>query len=213
MNCRKVGLFFILGFTLGVMKIRAQVSFTLDRGTPGVSSTPQAMESPVLTPDETIRIPKPIILDGSDRLSDSEYHSIPKAPPKGPDGNPWKIETYEQTPRGAAMAQLEEPAFFNRIMDWNKSETKPRVYYWHLFNGTDYCHLRDLAGNQWFGWAEGSAFRWALYHSGHFWWRDNYAERSLYFDRGYWWWQGLRKNQFQVYLEDGDYHICGSYAF
>jgi hypothetical protein len=210
MNRRKVGLFFLLGFSLGLTRVWAQASFTLDRGTPSASPTAEAAENPTPTPNEAIQIPKPIVLKGSDRLSDSEAHSSPQAPPKGFDGTPWKAEADDHIPRGAAMAQMEESTFFSQIGDWNKSEIKPRTYYWHAFNGTDYCHYRDAAGNQWYGWAEGSSFRWALYHLGHFWWHDDYAQRSLYFDRGYWWWQGHRKDQFQVYLEDGHYHVCGS---
>ncbi len=209
MNLWQIGLFFLLGFNLVSIRVWAQVSFALDRETPGVSPTIQAVENPTLTPDKTVRIPKPIVLKDSDRLGDSEFRSNPKAPMKGFDGNSLQIEVDDRIPRGLAMIQMEEPAFSLQMEDWNKSEKKPRVYYWHTYMGIDYCHYRGGSGTEWYGWAEGSAFRWVLYHSGHFWWHDGYAERSLYFDRGYWWWQGKRKDQFQVYLEDGHYHVCG----
>ena len=208
MNRWKLSVFLLLGFTLSLMRAWAQVSFTLDRGTPGTTPTIQAAPNATVTPDETTRIPKPIVLKASDRLGDSEYHSSPKAPGKGSDGISWKVEANNHIPRGKAMAQMEEPAFFNQIGDWNKSEIKPRTYYWHAFNGTDYCHFRDGSGNHWYGWAEGPSFHWVLYRSGHFWWNDSYAQRFLYFNRGYWWWQGNRKDQFQVYLQDGHYHVC-----
>ncbi len=205
----KVGLFFLLGLNLSLIRGWTQEAFASDIKTPGVPPIVQAAENLTPAANETIRIPKPNVLKASDWLSDSEYHSDPSAPRKGPDGTPWKVEANDHTPRGAAIAQMAEPDFFNQIGDWNKSEIKPRTYYWHAFNGTNYCHLRDGSGNQWYGWVEGPAFHWVLYRSGHFWWHDSYAERSLYFDRGYWWWQGRRKDQFQVYLEDGHYHVCG----
>jgi hypothetical protein len=210
MNRRIVVVFFLLVLPLGPLKVFGQEPTPTASETPGVSPTIEATENPTPTPGETIRIPKPILLKGSERLGDSDYLLSPNAPRKGPDGIPWKVEADDHTPRGTAMANLEDPAFFNQIGDWNKTEVKPKVYYWHDFNGTPYCHFRDRSGNHWYGWAEGTAFRWALYRSGRFWWHDDYAERSLYFDRGYWWWQGHEKDQYQVYLEDGHYHVCGA---
>jgi hypothetical protein len=210
MNRRLVAVFFLSVPFLGFTRVFGQEPTPTVVATPGDSPTADRMETPTFTPGETTRIPKPIFLKEAERLGDSEFVASPNAPRKGPDGNPWEVEADDHTPRGAAMANLEDPVFLNQINDWDKTETKPKVYYWHSFNGTNYCHFRDRSGNPWYGWAEGPAFRWALYRSGHFWWHDDYAERSLYFDRGYWWWQGPVKDQYQVYLEDGHYHVCGA---
>jgi len=72
----------------------------------------------------------------------------------------------------------------------------------------DYCHFRDGSGNHWYGWPSGGNFLWAFFKAGHFWWHDTYAERWLYFDRGYWRWQEPKKDQFQIYLENGHYYAC-----
>ncbi len=209
MNRRIMGAVLLLGLTGGPLRTLGQEPSPTPAQTPGALPASQVTENPTPLSGEATRIPTPMGLKGSDRLSDSEYHSSPFAPRKGPDGNTWKIQADDQIPRGLAMINLAAPALFDQIENWNKAEIKPRVYYWHSLNGTDYCHFRDKSGNQWYGWAEGPAFRWALYRSGRFWWHDSYAERSLYFDRGYWWWQGHRKDQYQVYLEDGHYHVCG----
>ena len=171
-------------------------------------STPaETPTSPLsLSPTETPALPKPIVLKGSDKLNDSENHSIPSPPKKSADGNPLQVKNSDQIPRGEALNNLTDSSFLSQIPGFNKSEDKSKTYYWHPLNGVNYCHFRDGSGNHWYGWQANGKFQWAFFRAGHFWWHDAYAERWLYFDRDYWWWQGSNKNQFQIYQEDGHYH-------
>jgi hypothetical protein len=155
---------------------------------------------------ETPTLPKPMVLKGSDKMNDSENHSIPPPPKKDSDGNSIGVKNSDQIPRGKALNNLTDPSILFQIPDFNKSEDKSKTYNWHPVKGEDYCHYRDGSSNHWYGWRSEVGFLWVLYRAGNYWWHDTYAERWLYFNRGFWWWQGSKKNQFQVYLEDGHYH-------
>jgi hypothetical protein len=176
----------------------------------GEPSTPE--ETPVATPAPSLTgtptVPTPILLKDSDKLSDSDIHPIPPPPGKSADGAPLRLQSGGEIPRGEAINNLADPSFLSQIAGFNKSEDKSKAYYWHSWGGVDYSHYRSGSGNHWYGWGSGGDFLWALYHAGHFWWHDAYAGRWLYFDRGYWRWQGPKKNQFQVYLENGHYYAC-----
>ena len=178
--------------------LASDISVSTPEGTPISGLT--------LSPTETPTLPKPIVLKGSDRMNDSENHSIPPPPKKGVDGNPLQVKNSDQIPRGEALNNLTDPSILSQIPDFNKSEIKSKTYHWHPLKGMDYFHYRDGSSNDWYGWNSGVGFLWVLYRAGNFWWHDTYAERWLYCDRGFWWWQGYKKNQFQVYLEDGHYH-------
>jgi hypothetical protein len=173
--------------------------------------SPTPMDTPetatTLSPTQTPLIPKPFLLKDSDKMHDSENHGLPKLPGKGPDGKPLEVGNSGRIPRGGALDNLADPSFLAQVPDFNKTENKSKTYYWHPWKGPDYCHYRDASSNHWYGWQSGGDFSWVFFKAGHFWWHDTYAERWLYYDQGYWWWQGSKKNQFQVYLEDGHYHV------
>jgi hypothetical protein len=174
------------------------------------ASTPEeaSIATPSLSLAETPTIPVPVLLKDSEKMGDSEIHPLPLPPGKNADGTPLHVADSVQIPRGVAIDHLADPSLFPQIAVFNKSEDKSRDYYWHSLAGVDYCHYRGGSGSHWYGWPSNGNFLWVLYHAGHFWWHDTYAERWLYFDRGCWRWQGPKKNQFQVYLEDGHYHAC-----
>ncbi len=174
-------------------------------------STPTAIETPSSNiPLSITQVPGPIVLGDLEKMHDSENHSIPSPPGKNVDGKPLQLENSAQLPLGEALNSLADPSFLPQIESFNKSENKSKIYYWHSLKGMDYVHFRSGTGVQWYGWSSGGDFYWTLYLGKHFWWHDVYAERWLYFDRGYWRWQGLKKNQFQVYLENGHYYDCSA---
>lgn len=194
------GLFLVLsGGNTGVL-MASDISTSTQDETPVSTITPSI--------PETNTVPIPLVLKDTEKIFDSESHSIPPAPGKNAEGNPIHSESNGQIPRGDLMNNLSDPSFLPQIESFNKSENKPRVYYWHSLKGLDYCHFRSGAGSHWYGWGSDVHFIWALYRAGHFWWHDDYAGRWLYFDRGYWRWQGPQKSQFQVYLENGHYYAC-----
>jgi hypothetical protein len=177
-----------------------------DNPTPATNGLP--VSTPVPANAEKPSVPIPVFLRDSDRIPDSAAHPLPPPPGKYADGKPFSLKSSGGIPPVESVKNLADPAVLSQIEAINKSENKPRAYYWHSLNGVDYCHCFSASGHHWYGWVSGGDWLWALYQSSHFWWHDAYAERWLYFDRGYWRWQGPKKNQFQVYLEDGHYHVC-----
>jgi hypothetical protein len=196
----KLGLFLIFsgGYT-GLL-----LATELSPATP--DENPQPSSTPTIT--EGSAVPIPVFLKDSEKIHDSENHSIPPSPQKNADGQPLQAQSSGRLPMGNALNNLSDSSVIPQIMAFNQAEDKSRAYYWHSLKDMDYCHFRSGSGNQWYGWQSGVDFLWALYRAGHFWWHDAYAGRWLYFDRGYWRWQGPKKNQFQVYLENGHYYAC-----
>lgn len=173
-----------------------------------IRSTLASTPTPFIT--ETPGVPIPVLLKDSDKMHDSESHSTPPPPGKSADGKSLQVQYSGRIPFGEAVKSLADSSLVPQIEAFNKSDNKSKVYYWHSITGLDFCHFRSVSGSQWYGWPSGGDFIWVLYLGGHFWWHDAYAERWLYFDRGYWRWQGPKKDQFQVYMENGHYYACSA---
>jgi hypothetical protein len=164
---------------------------------------------PAMTP--TPAVPKPLVLSGQDKIADNTHYKLPKPPKKYNDGTPLKlINDEESAPLGAVMRNLGDPAAVQQVPSINQKDSHSNKYYWHPYNAWNYCHYRDGDRN-WYGWRMGETFHWVLWKEGRFWWHDPTSERWIYFDRGYWWWQDSKTPRtFQVYLDDGHYHVSDS---
>jgi hypothetical protein len=79
-------------------------------------------------------------------------------------------------------------------------------YYWHHYNGFDYCHYNDAWGYSWFGWYVGPHYFWTRYWGNHFWIYDNGFDRWCYWSNGDWWWQNPY-NLNEVYLYQNDQYV------
>jgi hypothetical protein len=198
----ELGLFLVLSGGCTGLLLAAELS------PPTPDENPQPAPTPTIT--EGSVIPIPILLKDSDKMHDSESHFSPPSPGKSPDGKTLQAQSSNRLPLGESLNNLTDLSLIPQITAFNKADDKSRAYYWHSLKGLDYCHFRSGSGSQWYGWQSGADFLWALYREGHFWWHDAYAGRWLYFDRGYWRWQGPKKNQFQVYLENGHYYAVNA---
>ncbi len=92
--------------------------------------------------------------------------------------------------------------FSRNINAHNGSENRSGHYYWHNWNGGQYCHYRDQWGCNWYGWYAGNDCFWTQYYLDNWWWYDPSYSRWCYWDDG-WCWQDPASNVY-VY-NDGSY--------
>ena len=157
----------------------------------------------------TPSVGKPVSISSKELIPDGRRYQLPDAPSQNFDGTSLGLGIdVDLPPMGPAKASLNDPSALAQIPTFNKSDAPSGKYSWHQFKDSNYCHVKK-DGRDWYGWGEGGKFHWALWWEGRFWWRDDYAERWLYLDQGNWWWQSSKKkNHFQVFLQDGHYHVC-----
>ena len=126
----------------------------------------------------------------------------------GPDGKPLGVREYQYPPDSTVMRKLADPDLFVEIKQAKHSERIVQQFYWHQSEGLDYCHYRDLEGNNWYGWNKDDSFNWVLWHGKRYWWRDPFAGNWLYYFQGYWWRaEGQNPQGIQVIVE-GEYYLC-----
>ena len=77
-------------------------------------------------------------------------------------------------------------------------------YYWHTWNGYNYCTYYDPYGCSWYGWNCGAGFFWSQYYCGNWWWYDPWWGRWCWWDDGGWWWQDPATTTVYVY-NNGSY--------
>ncbi|HTA76419.1 MAG TPA: hypothetical protein VK791_04615, partial [bacterium] len=103
------------------------------------------------------------------------------------------------------MAMVNNASFRSQIRGFNAHENIVGRYYWHNYNGLDYCHYYDRWGCNWYGWNCGSGFYWSCWWGNNWWWYDPAYYRWCYWYDGWWWWQNP-DNVTQVYVyNNGDY--------
>lgn len=143
-------------------------------------------------------------------LNAPREHSQVGLPSRGPGGAPFKASMV--SPRNmsseAVRSQMagitRNAAFTSEINRYSSTETRVGQYYWHNFNGTNYCHYWDRWGGHWYGWYFGGSFFWSQYYWGYWWWYDPFWFRWCYWYDGWWWWQDPYYNSIYVY-DDGQY--------
>lgn len=77
-------------------------------------------------------------------------------------------------------------------------------YYWHNWNGYNYCNYWDGYGNCWYGWNCGAGFFWTQYYGGNWWWYDPWWGNWCWWDNGNWWWENPATTTVYVY-NNGNY--------
>ncbi len=88
---------------------------------------------------------------------------------------------------------------FNRTAENNRNQ-----YFWHSYNGWNYCNYCDGFGCNWYGWYGGGGCFWTQYYGGQFWWNDPWYGNWDYWDNGCWNWPNPATNT--VYInENGQY--------
>lgn len=77
-------------------------------------------------------------------------------------------------------------------------------YYWHNWNGYNYCNYYDGYGNCWYGWNCGAGFFWSRYYCGNWWWYDPWWGNWCWWWGDHWWWENPTTTTVYVY-NNGNY--------
>lgn len=150
----------------------------------------------------------PVLLLKPTDKTPSGASDSPAVPEKGQGGNSLEVEEAVGAPSADAMSSFSDPVFFEALKKTKKKETQINRVYWHSDDNGDYCHLRDEAGNHWYGWSDGQKFHWVLFRGNHYWWYDSFAKHWLYFGGRYWFRTDHKNpNDLQV-LINGEYYLC-----
>lgn len=113
--------------------------------------------------------------------------------------------TYLSSPAIRAHMNLVMGAGFNRtVVNFNVTENMPGRYYWHAYNGFNYCHYY-YGGYHWYGWYFGNSYFWTRYWGNHFWWYDPVYFRWCYWWDGGWWWQDPYHINVVYVYDNGNY--------
>ncbi len=187
------------------MKFHLAAALILALGSGGQAFAQDATP-PDMTP--TPVFPKPASIPVKERIPNARHYGLPRPPSQSLDGTPVTLDNdLDNVPLDQSMADLADPSALDQLSSANKADSVPQKYYWHSFKSGNYCHVKK-DGHDWYGWQKDGAFHWVLWSGGRFWWRDDYADRWIYYDQGYWWWQNPKTASFQVFLQDGHYHVC-----
>jgi len=104
-------------------------------------------------------------------------------------------------------------SFRAQIGSFNNSELRHNNYYWHTWNGMNYCHYYDNWGFHWYGWYLGNSCFWTRYWGGNWWWYDPAYYRWCYWHDGGWWWQDpYHLDLVYVYNNDQYVPVNGGYT-
>ena len=103
------------------------------------------------------------------------------------------------------MISINNAGFRASINTYNARENIVGRYYWHNYNGNNFCHYYDRWGCNWYGWNCGAGFYWSCWWGNNWWWYDPIAFRWCYWYDGWWWWQNPDNvTEVDVY-NNGDY--------
>jgi len=103
------------------------------------------------------------------------------------------------------MARVNTLGFRSQIRTFNARETMVGHYYWHNYNGSNFCHYYDRWGCHWYGWYFGSSFYWSCWWGNYWWWYDPAYYRWCYWYDGWWWWQNPDNVQEIDAYNNGEY--------
>ena len=137
----------------------------------------------------------PTFHSSSQIMNTPPQHSLCEPPKQGPGGA--SLPTKPLEPRGANQAVIQNhmntfaqnTAFTGQVNLYNNRETVANHYYWHTWNGANYCHYYDNWGYHWYGWYWGGHCFWSRWWGAHWWWYDPVYFHWCYWSNGWWWWQ------------------------
>jgi hypothetical protein len=129
-------------------------------------------------------------------------------PSKGPHGSSFRgtLVTPRAMSSGAVrnnMAVVNNAGFRSRISNYNAHENVVGRYYWHNYNGNNFCHYYDQWGCNWYGWYCGAGFYWSCWWDNNWWWYDPLNYQWCYWNNG-WYYQDPGSTQVYVY-NNGQY--------
>jgi hypothetical protein len=150
------------------------------------------------------------ITERSHFVTSDRNHSVVQFPSTGPKGENLRAKVFGRTSLSAPvvrnhMASVVNPRFTSQVASLNITENRVNHYYWHTYNGSNYCHYYDPWGYHWYGWYIGSNYFWTRYYYDRWWWYDPTYYRWCYWHDGGWWWQDpYHVNTVYVYV-NGSY--------
>jgi hypothetical protein len=136
-------------------------------------------------------------------------HSTMRWPQRGPHGESLHVQGARingPLVHGQLRAIASNRAVLSQIRGFNASERVAGRYYWHSFNGQNYCHYYDHWGFHWYGWYVGNSCFWVRQYNGGWWWHDPLRARWCYWYDGFWWWQNPDDTTV-VYVYNGDDYV------
>jgi hypothetical protein len=152
----------------------------------------------------------PPTLNKSNLLTADPQHSSMVRPQLGPRGQSLHASVIAPSSTNAVVIQNHmtvinhSPEVMAQINIYNNHETVAGQYYWHNWNGTNYCHYYDSWGYHWYGWYWGNTCFWSRWYGNNWWWYDPGYARWCYWNNGFWWWQDPYANVVYVY-NNGQY--------
>jgi len=166
--------------------------------------------SPRLRSMGITHVPQPIT-NRNNILTADARHSTFTQPRVGPNGS--ALHASVIAPRGANAAIVQShmttfthnTAFTAQVNLYNNQETVANHYYWHTWNGTNYCHYYDPWGYHWYGWYWGGNCFWTRWYGNNWWWYDPVAFRWCYWHEGGWWWQDPAQVNIVYVYNNGQY--------
>ena len=136
----------------------------------------------------------PPSFDKGKMLTADAKHSTFLPPHTGPGGISLNASVIAPKSSNAILIQNHMKTFTGnanvmaQINIYNTHETVANHYYWHSWNGANYCHYYDNWGYHWYGWYWGNTCFWSRWYGGHWWWYDPGYSRWCYWYDGFWWW-------------------------
>jgi hypothetical protein len=155
-------------------------------------------------------VPRPLT-NRAQYVTSNRSHSTIPLPGTGPNGRALSAGVVARSQIGSSMVRQRmalvsgNAVELNRINNYNRTETRPNFYYWHNFNGFDYCHFYDPWGFHWYGWYLGDSCFWTRYYWGNWWWYDSAEARWCYWHDGGWWWNDPDDTTTVYVYDNGNY--------
>lgn len=140
---------------------------------------------------------------------DRAHTTIPQ-PASGPQGASLHASLITRTSMNgpivrSQMSVVGRPEVTAQIGLYNRTEVVSNHYYWHSYNGWNYCHYYDPYGYHWYGWYVGGNCFWSRYWGGNWWWYDPTYYHWCYWNDGWWWWQDPANVQVVYVYDNGSY--------
>jgi hypothetical protein len=152
------------------------------------------------------KVHPPYFLRAKDKIPNESLIS-PAVSVKNAKGKIIEVKQNITPPDPGIMDLLSDPLLFEEILRTKADETTAQRFYWHSAGDFDYCHYKDLEGNNWYGWSDDLGFNWILSKGHRYWWRDPFAGNWLYYFQGYWWRSdGQTRKKIQVCI-NGEYYL------
>jgi hypothetical protein len=131
-------------------------------------------------------------------------------PSQGPSGESFRASVVSPRAMNSSMvrnnmSRVNTLGFRSQIRTFNARETMVGHYYWHNYNGLNFCHYYDRWGCNWYGWYFGSSFYWSCWWGNYWWWYDPAYYRWCYWYDGWWWWQNPDNVQEIDVYNNGEY--------